>query len=50
MDSKKWATDGLAYLTLDADIKEVLIDDLEAMKTLYDLAKVTFFYLFLRIF
>ena len=38
-DSKKWACDGLAYLTLDADIKEILIDDVNTLKAMYDLAK-----------
>ena len=40
-DSKKWAVDGLAYLTLDADVKEILVDDVDALKTMYELTKVS---------
>ena len=35
---KKWACEGLAYLTLDADVKEILISDTEALKALLELA------------
>ncbi|KAG1681067.1 Protein unc-45 A [Nymphon striatum] len=38
-DLRKWAAEGLSYLTLDADIKEDLIDDEVAIKALIDLAK-----------
>lgn len=38
-DIRKWATDGLAYLTLDAEVKEKLIDDRAALRALIDLAK-----------
>lgn len=41
LDSRKWACDGLAYLTLDADIKEILADDTTALKALFELAKVS---------
>lgn len=40
-DSKKWACDGLAYLTLDAQVKEVVANDKEVLKALYELAKVS---------
>ena len=36
---KKWACEGLAYLTLDADVKEILVTDSEALNMLLDLAK-----------
>lgn len=36
---RKWAADGLAYLTLDAEVKEKLIDDADAIKSLIELAK-----------
>lgn len=39
-DTKKWAIDGLAYLTLDADVKEILADDTDALKSLYECTKV----------
>lgn len=39
-DLRKWAAEGLAYLTLDADIKEELVDDVNAIKSLIELAKV----------
>ena len=38
-DIKKWSAEGLAYLTLDADIKEELIEDKAAMTALVDLAR-----------
>ena len=43
-DSKKWACDGLAYLTLDAEIKEILTEDKNSLHILYDLTKVLIFY------
>jgi len=38
-DLKKWAADGLSYLTLDADVKEKLVDDEAAVRALIELAK-----------
>lgn len=38
-DIRKWAADGLAYLTLDAEVKEKLIEDTDAIKALIELAK-----------
>lgn len=38
-DIRKWATDGLAYLTLDAEVKEKLIEDRPALLALIQLAK-----------
>jgi len=35
---KKWSCEGVAYLTLDADVKETLVHDTEALKGLLDLA------------
>ncbi|GAB6029698.1 hypothetical protein CHUAL_005421 [Chamberlinius hualienensis] len=35
---RKWAAEGLSYLTLDADIKEELVEDKAALKALVDLA------------
>uniref|UniRef100_A0A2C9M6M8 Condensin complex subunit 1 C-terminal domain-containing protein n=1 Tax=Biomphalaria glabrata TaxID=6526 RepID=A0A2C9M6M8_BIOGL len=39
IDLRKWATEGLAYLTLDADIKEDLVNDTDALKSIFELAK-----------
>jgi hypothetical protein len=39
-DTKKWAADGLAYLTLDADVKEEFVNDLNAVQAMYTLTKV----------
>lgn len=41
IDLRKWATEGLAYLTLDADVKEELIEDADALKSLMELSKVS---------
>jgi len=38
-DLRKWAAEGLAFLTLDADVKEKLVDDEPAIKALIDLGK-----------
>lgn len=38
-DIKKWSAEGLAYLTLDADIKEELSEDKLAVTALVDLAR-----------
>ena len=38
-DLKKWAAEGLAFLTLDADVKEILVNDGDALNVLLDLAK-----------
>ncbi len=38
-DSKKWATDGLAYLTLDAEVKEIVINDTATIKALFALSQ-----------
>ena len=43
IDLRKWAAEGLAYLTLDADVKEDLVADTPALRSLMDLAKVTNF-------
>jgi hypothetical protein len=39
MELRKWAAEGVAFLALDADVKEVLVDDQEALQSLFDLAK-----------
>ncbi|CAG4933329.1 unnamed protein product [Colias eurytheme] len=38
-DMRKWAAEGLSYLTLDADVKEKLVDDKAALNSLIELAK-----------
>lgn len=40
VDLRRWAAEGLAFLTLNADIKEDLIEDRECIKSLVSLAKV----------
>jgi protein unc-45 len=35
LNSRRWAADGLAYLSLDADVKEELVDNLPALKALF---------------
>ena len=35
----RWAAEGLSYLTLDADVKEKLVEDEPAMKALIELGK-----------
>lgn len=38
-DIRKWSAEGLSYLTLDAEVKEKLIEDKAALKALVELAK-----------
>ncbi|XP_076801844.1 protein unc-45 homolog B-like [Clavelina lepadiformis] len=38
-DLRKWAAEGLSYLTLDAEAKEELCRDKEALQALFELAK-----------
>ena len=41
-DMRKWATEGLSYLTLDADVKEKLVEDRVALRSMIELAKVNY--------
>ncbi|XP_013379041.1 protein unc-45 homolog B [Lingula anatina] len=41
VDLRKWACEGLAFLTLDADVKQDLVEDTAALQSLIDLAKVS---------
>lgn len=38
-DMRKWAVEGLSYLTLDADVKEKLIEDRPSLHALIDVAR-----------
>lgn len=38
-DIRKWSAEGLSYLTLDAEVKEKLIEDRAALQALIELAK-----------
>lgn len=38
-DLRKWAAEGLSFLTLDADVKEELCEDKEALKALFELGQ-----------
>lgn len=38
-DIGRWSSDGLAYLTLDGDVKEELADNLPALKALFSLCQ-----------
>lgn len=38
-DLRKWSAEGLSYLTLDAEVKEKLIEDRAALQALIELAK-----------
>lgn len=39
-DLRRWAAEGLAYLSIDADVKEWLVEDPAAIRALVELAKV----------
>ncbi|KAK8725785.1 hypothetical protein OTU49_010481 [Cherax quadricarinatus] len=38
-DMRRWACEGLSFLTLDADVKEKLIEDRPALRSMIELAK-----------
>jgi len=38
-DLRKWASEGLSFLTLDADVKEKLVDDEPAIKAIIELGR-----------
>jgi len=40
-DVKRWAAEGLSYLTLDADVKEFVVEDATLIRALVELAKVS---------
>ncbi|XP_038622946.1 protein unc-45 homolog A [Tachyglossus aculeatus] len=37
--TRRWAVEGLAYLTFDADVKEELVEDEEALKAMFQLSQ-----------
>ncbi|XP_065766590.1 protein unc-45 homolog B isoform X2 [Muntiacus reevesi] len=37
--TRKWAVEGLAYLTLDADVKDDFVQDIPALQAMFELAK-----------
>ncbi|KAJ0029680.1 hypothetical protein NQD34_004677 [Periophthalmus magnuspinnatus] len=37
--SRRWSVEGLAYLTFDADVKEDLVEDKNALQAMFELAK-----------
>lgn len=46
---RKWAVEGLSYLTLDAEVKEKLIEDRAALQALIEVAKVCSYFFFFYI-
>ncbi|XP_049627446.1 protein unc-45 homolog B isoform X1 [Suncus etruscus] len=38
--TRRWAVEGLAYLTLDADVKDDFVQDIPALQAMFELAKV----------
>ena len=42
LDMKQWGTEGLAYLTLDADVKEQLVHDPKALSAVIEAAMVSY--------
>jgi hypothetical protein len=37
LDCRKWASEGLAYLSLDADVKEMIVGDKKVLKVIKSL-------------
>lgn len=44
VDIRRFACEGLSYLSLDAEIKEFIVEDSLLLKALVDLAKVNIFF------
>lgn len=43
VEIRRFACEGLSYLSLDADIKEFIVEDSQLLQALVSLAKVGFF-------
>ncbi|XP_053310788.1 protein unc-45 homolog B [Spea bombifrons] len=41
IQTRKWAVEGLAYLTLDADVKDDFVEDEQAMQAMFELSKTS---------
>ncbi|KAM8814402.1 protein unc-45 homolog B [Rhynchonycteris naso] len=39
--TRRWAVEGLAYLTLDADVKDDFVQDIPALRAMFELAKTS---------
>lgn len=39
--TRKWAIEGLAYLTNDADVKDDFVEDEPALRAMFELSKVS---------
>ena len=39
--TRRWAAEGLAYLTLDADVKDDFVQDIPALQAMLELAKAS---------
>ncbi|KAF6098052.1 unc-45 myosin chaperone B [Phyllostomus discolor] len=39
--TRRWAVEGMAYLTLDADVKDDFVQDLPALQAMFELAKAS---------
>ncbi|XP_037848575.1 protein unc-45 homolog B isoform X1 [Chlorocebus sabaeus] len=39
--TRRWAVEGLAYLTLDADVKDDFVQDIPALQAMFELAKAS---------
>ncbi|XP_053563401.1 protein unc-45 homolog B [Bombina bombina] len=39
IQTRKWAVEGLAYLTLDADVKDDFVEDEQSLKAMFELSK-----------
>lgn len=39
--TRKWAVEGLAYLTMDADVKDDFVEDEPALQAMFELTKVS---------
>uniref|UniRef100_A0A8C9PDS4 Unc-45 myosin chaperone B n=1 Tax=Spermophilus dauricus TaxID=99837 RepID=A0A8C9PDS4_SPEDA len=47
--TRRWAVEGLAYLTLDADVKDDFVQDIPALQAMFELAKASVALTFNRI-
>ncbi|KAM9319418.1 protein unc-45 homolog B [Gastrophryne carolinensis] len=41
VQTRRWAVEGLAYLTLDADVKDDFVEDEEALKAMFEMSKTS---------
>lgn len=43
LETRRFAVEGLSYLTMDADVKELIVEDVNLIRSLVEVAKVSIY-------